>query len=139
MCVWGSRRTDFYVVADPNQPAPMGFPPGIAKNILLKSCDKYEFKDYKDTKHCKTSNTNSPAVSERMAPSVPETNIPTVTPVGTDKKHGGKQSKAISTQLEEIVSTPGPQFPIGNGGLGLGYYWTQTLKEVTIHIDLEAG
>jgi hypothetical protein len=29
------------------------------------------------------------------------------------------------------------QNPIGNGGISENYYWTQTLKEITVYIDLE--
>lgn len=50
------RRTDFYIVADPDTPAPMGFPEGVSKKILLQSLDKYTFQNYRDTDHYKNSN-----------------------------------------------------------------------------------
>ncbi|KAJ1423733.1 HSP20-like chaperone [Ochromonadaceae sp. CCMP2298] len=33
----------------------------------------------------------------------------------------------------------GKQVPVGNGGFAPGYYWTQTLKEVTIYVDCPPG
>lgn len=32
----------------------------------------------------------------------------------------------------------GKQLPIGNGGVGPGYWWTQTLGEVTVYLDVPA-
>ena len=34
------------------------------------------------------------------------------------------------------VNEMGKQIPIGNGGIGEKHYWTQTLKEATVYIDI---
>lgn len=34
------------------------------------------------------------------------------------------------------LSETGKQIPIGNGGLGDCYYWTQSLNEITIHVEV---
>lgn len=41
--------------------------------------------------------------------------------------------------LAASYTPEGKQIPIGNGGIGENYYWTQTLKDVTIYIDTAAG
>jgi hypothetical protein len=33
----------------------------------------------------------------------------------------------------------GKQIPIGNGGIGPNYYWTQSLQDLTIYVDVPVG
>jgi hypothetical protein len=144
-----ARRTDFYVVADPASPAPMGFPAGFAKKALLQSFDKYTFRDYKDTEHFNKSSSGSGSNSSNSSSSNTSSSdagkkSTAVTPSKASSSSSSRNSNASSSS--SIMSPPpppvdvsGPQRPIGNGGLGPGYYWTQTLKEVTIYIDLEPG
>jgi len=44
---------------------------------------------------------------------------------------------SISSSDSRLPSTK--QRPVGNGGEGPGYVWTQTLKEVTVHIKVPKG
>ncbi len=155
-----ARRTDFYVEADPNEPAPMGFPPGAARTMLLSSFEKHAFINYKDTPQYRSM--SSPALSpvavkgakqSSSAPSTPSTTAKTtsnltknspsqsrnVEDIGSER--GGnniKTPKAKSAEVE-TSSQVALQTPLGNGGIGLGYYWTQTLKEVTVFVDAEPG
>jgi hypothetical protein len=48
----------------------------------------------------------------------------------------------LATNMNNLSprKTPaGKQIPIGNGGIGKGYTWTQTLRELTITIDIPAN
>ena len=45
-----------------------------------------------------------------------------------------------SVLLPAMRMTPdGKQVPIGNGGIGPNYWWTQTLLETTVYIDVPPG
>lgn len=44
----------------------------------------------------------------------------------------------IKSKSQNIrVNESNAQIPIGNGGIAEHYYWTQTLKELTVYIDLD--
>jgi hypothetical protein len=48
----------------------------------------------------------------------------------------GTASK-VTNDLDAItLSDKGVQIPIGNGGIGDCYYWTQTLNDLTIYVDV---
>lgn len=50
-------------------------------------------------------------------------------------------SESRSSELPPAMRmTPdGKQVPIGNGGIGPNYWWTQTLLETTVYIDVPPG
>jgi hypothetical protein len=37
------------------------------------------------------------------------------------------------------LTSEGKQVPIGNGGVGPNYWWTQTLQETTVYLDVASG
>jgi hypothetical protein len=117
----------------------MGFPEGVSQKILMKSFDKYTFQHYKDTDHYKNSNTaaTSAASSNTSATSSIDGNKNTSR--SSEPSAAKKTITNITSTTPTATTTTAPMRPIGNGGLGPGYYWTQTLKEVTIHIDLDQG
>lgn len=43
------------------------------------------------------------------------------------------KQKSQSIRLNESNA----QIPVGNGGIADHYYWTQTLKEITVYVDLD--
>lgn len=47
----------------------------------------------------------------------------------------------VKSKLPTIQHNPenGKQIPIGNGGYTEQYYWTQTLNEVTVYVDVPQG
>jgi N-terminal conserved domain of Nudc./CS domain len=123
------RKTDFYVqFTEPSLDATMGFPVGVAEKMVLKCFRKYRLKDYKLHEGQPTSHEDHLHVksavelgSNKELPSCVEQVVPT--PQG-------------STRVNAVNSIPiGKQIPIGNGGVAENYYWTQTLNEVTVHID----
>ena len=127
------------MVADPASPAPMGFPEGVAKKILMQSFDKYTFRDYKDTEHYRSSSRERSA-GDKPPPVKPtpktDSTAPQAEPTAASPAPATASTVAVAAAITQ--SSP-PQAPIGNGGLGPGYYWTQTLKEITIYIDLATG
>ena len=123
----------------------------------MQSFDKYTFRDYKDTDHYKSSETSAAVTASTASTASPKRNKAGVsvdappqvpTPATAVSAMGSKEvpvgsiggsPDAASGRASTSEPSGAPLHPIGNGGLGPGYYWTQTLKEVTIHIDLEQG
>jgi hypothetical protein len=130
------RRTDFYIEADPAAPAPMGFPPGVAKKLLISSFEKYPIRNYRDTVQYQQS---SPAAN---SPQYTPSSVRVAPPTSASSRLASPAVAAAETP--KARSTPSApvgvlQTPIGNGGIGLGYYWTQTLREINVYIDVEPG
>ena len=154
-----ARRTDFYVEADPNEPAPMGFPPGTAKKMLVSAFENHAFINYKDTpqyRNRSSSPAHSPAAikgaNRSPTPSTPNTSNKTIqtscdsasssrNAEVVEPLRNGENTKTPQKKSAENATSNGLalQTPLGNGGIGLGYYWTQTLTEVTVFVDAEMG
>lgn len=116
------RKTDFYVQFVPQQGRiyKMGFPVGEAENMCLKAFRSFPYKEYpkKLTDEKKPNNLLEPKA----------------TPV---KKLATKSGTAVNSNTLPLVSDgTSKQVPIGNGGIGPNYYWTQTLKDVTLYVDI---
>ena len=153
------RKTDFYVQFDPSDkskgPYKMGFPTGNAEKMVVQSFRQYKLKDYdavvganaspstpskvpvvnssSNLPQSATKNSVSVTSTSRAPPSTPPKSLsprpPPVTPTTT------KGSAAMTPSY-----TPeGKQIPIGNGGIEERYYWTQTLRDVTVYIDAPLG
>lgn len=101
----------------------------------MQSFDKYTFRDYTDTDHYKYSN-----VTEAVPDASPICAGTTSNAALTESAPAVTRQVASSAKVSNASTEPDRKArPIGNGGLGPGYYWTQTLKEVTIHIDIDNG
>jgi len=144
------RKTDFYVQFD--QPAAgkanykMGFPKGVAEKMVLQAFRQYKLQDYEvvmgsqkeqpATLPSPPQTPSKPTSSAQLTPSAPST-PPKIT-------SGSQPPKTPTTSSKMPPLTPsytpeGKQYPIGNGGIGESYYWTQTLRDVTVYIDTAAG
>lgn len=55
--------------------------------------------------------------------------------ISTAESKASNESKLKPQSIR--VNESNLQIPIGNGGIAENYYWTQTLKEVTVYVDLE--
>lgn len=149
------RKTDFYVQFDPADKThtsyKMGFPKGNAEKMVIKSFRQYPMKDYSSivppeapiaesplpTVPSSSSSLSSPAKAPKssvQASAAPCT--PPKTPL-TVPKTPTKTPRAAP--LTPSYTPEGKQYPIGNGGIGENYYWTQTLKDVTVYIDTATG
>lgn len=146
------RKTDFYVQFD--QPAgqvkasyKMGFPKGVAEKMVLQAFRQYKLQDYDAVMG---SQSEQPATVPRSAPQTPSKSAtpsqslpaPPSTPPKTPA--ASQPPRTPTTTSKPSAFTPsytpeGKQYPIGNGGIGENYYWTQTLKDVTVYIDTAAG
>ena len=108
-----SRRTDFYIEYDRTVSplATMGFPSGAAERMVQRAFAKFPFKAY-----------------ESMGTAVP-----------------GGGGKAVASAIPPAAQTvfqltpEGKQVPLGNGGIGPNYYWTQTLQDATMYFDVAEG
>lgn len=146
------RKTDFYVQFD--QPVgqakanyKMGFPKGVAEKMVLQAFRQYKLQDY-DT--VMGSQSEQPATVPQSAPQTPSKTaaatqklpVAPSTPPKTPSASQPPRTPTTSSQPSSFTPsyTPeGKQYPIGNGGIGENYYWTQTLKDVTVYIDTAAG
>ena len=114
-----NRRTDFYVEFDPAQTpkASMGFPKGVAERIVLDAFRKYPTKSYVESPPAQAASSTTTAENSSSRPSAPPPPQPPL--------------------LQ--MTAEGKQVPIGNGGIGPNYYWTQTLRDATVYIDVAEG
>lgn len=120
------RRTDFYVQIPPLQgAAKMGFPKGIPEKMLLKAFKKRKFRMLEES-------VSAPPVAASSSESA---SLPTP-PVPSKKVDSGSPT-ALS--IAPRITAEGKQVPIGNGGIADTYYWTQTLEEITVYIDVDIG
>ena len=161
------RKTDFYVQFDPADKQhtggySMGFPKGVAEKMVLQAFRQYRVKDYeqvvttpmKAAKAQNASNSNPTTTAKSSTKTVQSsTELPPApsTPLKTPKQSATgavpPSTPVTKTPLQSQLQPPmtpsftpeGKQIPIGNGGVGEGYYWTQTLKDVTVYIDTAAG
>jgi hypothetical protein len=169
------RRTDFYVQFPSSNPSAdavpvqysMGFPEGVAKQMVLKAFGQFPLRDYatEKDKYSTTSprkikplvptttidyNGSSGRSSDSFSNSKP-TNTATITgsfntptkkkPIHDDLHHSPTTTTTTTPDTKTSFPTVqysenGAQIPIGNGGVGPNYYWTQTLKDITIYVDL---
>lgn len=146
------RKTDFYVQFDPADKTysryKMGFPIGSAEKMVIKSFRQYPLKDYGELVPPENDSPNAhPLPSNSIdSPTKVPMNEPALTSVApcTPPKTPAVVPKTPSKTPRSAPLTPsytpeGKQYPIGNGGIGENYYWTQTLKDVTVYIDTAAG
>ena len=157
-----SRRTDLYVTFDEEQKnAPMGFPKGVAEQMVLKSMRKFPYRPLN-----KNSNSNSSGKSEDLkvgkekvkdvkcdqSPASSsldqaKTNDQNNTVFNNDNNNNNNNNNDNNhnhnnyNNSNSIIkyTDDGKQIPIGNGGVADGYHWTQTLNEVTIHVLVPFG
>ena len=149
------RKTDFYVqFEETDVNATMGFPKGVAEAMVLKSFKKYGIKSYAASSPKTTANTpnsitaapasTAPSSSKNAASagtktsskSLVNTNAVSTDLAGSSANGGPSSIKSAATQLSAVQLTEkGQQIPVGNGGVGPNYVWTQTLREVTVYID----
>ena len=113
------KRTDFYIEFDPeiSPKATMGFPKGAAQRLVQQAFLKFPFKPYEE---------ESSSLAAAPTP---------ITSSSASCSGSGPKSCAPSLQL----TAEGKQVPIGNGGIGPNYYWTQTLNDATVYLDVAPG
>mmetsp|Transcript_19698 Transcript_19698/g.32368 ORF Transcript_19698/g.32368 Transcript_19698/m.32368 type:complete len:283 (+) Transcript_19698:231-1079(+) len=117
-----NRRTDFYtVVPDEVAESKMGFRKGVAEKMVLNKLRSYPFKTI-PAKNVPTKKTEATPVK---APQSPPTQVDKETP----------KAKALSDPEKK---TQPYQIP-GNGGVTDRYYWSQTLEDLTIYVDVPDG
>lgn len=124
------RKTDFYVqFENKNASYKMGFPKGEAERMLLKAFRKYEFRNAEPVEG------HSSNTSDTSQPSSKKSTTAVVKPVETQSAAKQTIFKSPANDLDSTTV----QTPIGNGGIGKNYYWTQTLNELNICIDTKPG
>jgi hypothetical protein len=141
-----ARKTDFYVQFDPSDKSKssykMGFPIGTAEKMVLQAFRQFELKDYEAVVIDKPVASTTP-VKGKVLPQTSQTGAIPLAP-STPPRVLPSSALPPSTPVQRSGFKPaytpeGKQVPIGNGGIADNYYWTQTLKDVTIYIDTAAG
>jgi hypothetical protein len=131
--------------------------------MVLEALNSYSYKDVKETPQYKEFVSKGGAVSvppsgskPAQLHSSPSKNTAVKSPSSTPTKGTASMSSPVSSNTSDISSkkdaaskqkdetshgeaSTALQIPIGNGGVGPGYSWTQTLNELTVYIDLEPG
>ncbi|CAM9369156.1 unnamed protein product, partial [Ectocarpus sp. 8 AP-2014] len=163
------RNTDFYVTFDPTKTARagMGFPAGKAEELLLRAFRSFPYKSYgvqDEQLPAAAGRGRGPTTAKEVAAtkngpaggSTSRKNDTRSSPrdtkaggVDTAPGRGGpapapkaSAAAAATTAAPSLppTSTPdGKQVPIGNGGVTDRYYWTQTVNEATVYVDVPPG
>ena len=124
------RKTDFYVQFDENEVnATMGFPKGVAEAMVQKAFRKYKMKKYTGPAAAAPAvPPTAPAQKAEKAPA-PQASLSAPAPAIS--------SSSVAAQLSSTLhfNDQGQQIPVGNGGMGPNYVWTQTLREITVYVD----
>ncbi|CAK4082884.1 unnamed protein product [Aphanomyces euteiches] len=117
------RNTDFYVVSE-NPQRRMGFAPGQAQELLLRSFKQFPMKPLEG-------NVSPSPSSSAPAPSAVSA------PASTTAQTTGRSSTKSTTP--QRTTAEGKQVPVGNGGTTSTYSWTQSLRDVTVQIQVPSG
>ena len=143
-----NRRTDLYMTFNKDQKdARMGFPVGVAEEMVLQSMRKYPFKPI--TQSNDNSNINTKNNENQVEQVRSKINKLDLTPkkISSDTTHSKKSASPSSTNKNSSNDTvfklkyneDGKQIPIGNGGITEKYYWTQSLKDLTLYVKVPQG
>ena len=148
------RRTDFYIEFDPavSPKANMGFPKGAAERLVQRSFRKHSFKSYEalqpqgqadrgeDTAIARTDKDVTKTASEdsNLAQN-PSSSLSASASASASATATARATAKLSPSTVFQQTAEGKQVPIGNGGIGPNYYWTQTLQDATMYVDVAEG
>jgi hypothetical protein len=140
------RRTDFYVQFDEKdkdvKKYKMGFPKGAAEKMVTKAFNKYPLEDFDVAERkMKAAPPSPPTHSSSSATKPIASSKPSTTSSSPTLSAQPVSSSSGTSNTATSLPTPrtqenGLQIPIGNGGIGENYYWTQTLRDVTVYLTL---
>eukprot|EP01036_Dinobryon_divergens_P025589 gene25590-34153_t len=138
------RKTDFYVQFRPEKGRAykMGFPVGEAEKMLLQTFHKFPHKEFDGVKAPSTEKIDKPVNISPVGSqdeSINESHFETEKNQGEDSNHTNESYSRSLIDRKVNIDPSGKQLPIGNGGLGPNYYWTQTLKDLTVYVDVGKG
>jgi hypothetical protein len=142
--------TDLYVVDE--NPSRMGFKPGQAEAKVLAAFRGFPLKEpavesIKRVRNPPQPNqgreSNAPTVAAARTDPSMETSVETKGEPNNDlassqRSTPGETMKRASGNVT-VSGTAATQMPVGNGGSGPGYVWTQSLGEVNIHASVPAS
>jgi hypothetical protein len=128
------RKTDFFVEVPADRQSRSGFKKGVAEAMIVKSFNKFPMRV--------PSEDDMRAVEK--PPSLKPSKLtaqPAVEALGQASSSTTAQSKSRGASVAPAprLTEDGKQIPVGNGGFTDKYYWTQTLKELTVFVDVPAG
>ncbi len=130
-----SRRTDFYVEYDTAlvNKAEMGFPKGIAEKMVLRAFKQYQLREYNPNPAVEANTQRSTTIAPPQPPRTQHYSD------DIDSNNNQVLSSITPKMMTLRLTDDGKQVPIGNGGIGPNYYWNQTLKDLTVYIDVPNG
>ena len=134
----------------------MGFPSGVAEQMVHTSFKKFPMRGIDSMKHqnqhqsqqqkqpskkstaANTYNNSKSNGSNNTNNSLKDNNI--------DHSQTGLSNSSLTATIATATSMSAPvltengkQKPIGNGGIGPTYYWTQTLAELTVYAEVSSS
>ena len=153
-----NRRTDLYVTFDPKQQkATMGFPEGIAEKMVLESMKKFPYRALemdvpgagaptppaaKKSPATASASTKAPVSAAGKVAAVADAPRP---PFKVEDEDNGKSGQHTSSTVPRVAPSAaarteaGKLVPLGNGGFTDKYYWTQSLEEITVYVEIPHG
>ena len=88
----------------------------------------------------------APAPSTPAASPAPATSLPPLAVASPGSCAGASRSEpragaapAVAAPRAIAYTPEGKQVPVSNGGVGPGYWWAQTLREVTLYVEVPAA
>jgi hypothetical protein len=152
------RRTDFYMTfASSDKQARAGFPPGVAEKLILRAMKEYPFDREPMLPEVPLASSQGTATKQGIPDAPPAVGNETILSSGVQKMSVTSRStnlsklppspaNSVSETEPKVARHPkieftkeGKMVPVGNGGIEDTYYWTQTLKEVTMFIEAPGG
>ncbi len=142
-----NRRTDLYTVFDPSDPMVVknppvsGFPKGVAEKMVVREFQSFSFNEYYDSSHRKVvdrqrqhANVKPTSKTEQHIAQQVEGKKPS-----DELKDAATAQRSGGNLWRPLISERGKQVPRGNGGVGDGYYWTQTMEDATLYIGVPSA
>lgn len=122
------RKTDFYVVIpEGTASASMGFKSGAAESLVMTSMRKRKYRVLQQESSVQSQSVSSSSHSTKAAHAA------------ASSQSSSSSSSSRSTEPSVRLTSEGKQIPVGNGGATDRYYWTQTLTDVTVYVDVPNG
>ncbi len=152
-----NRRTDLYTMFDPSDPVvaknppKSGFPKGEAEEMVVRAFRSFSFSEYHDDGSSSSSGKivdDEQRQHKNVKPTLSTRGLQHETQQLEGKNPSGDESKDAAIEQysgggnnlgRPLMSERGKQVPRGNGGIGDGYYWTQTMEEATLYIAVPSS
>lgn len=135
-----ARRTDFYVIM-PHERAKMGFPPGVAQEMVMQAFKKYEVLTRKrEAEIMREEETKRAEAMTQSCTSVCQKSGENARVAGEAERSGTgheDHGNPVSEDKNERKATSNLASDTYNGAVQENYMWSQTLTDVDVRIPVD--